>query len=154
MESDQALYWAVTIIIIMGTVTYLNQEVPACVDDTVQVSPVTNYSEKQVNNISEQIESNILVFKTSGSSMEPLISDSEKCVCMKAGSYETGDIVVYFADFGNGFEGIAHKIVYMNITDGEIVTKGVNNNFSDNPIKKENVLCKIPMVKKYTLLGV
>ena len=142
--------WIITIIIIMITLTYLNQEVPACIDNpTVQSNVTLNYSIPEVNNISHQLDSNILVFNTAGTSMLPLIKDNQRCACIKSATYSVGDIVVYFADFGQGFEGIAHKII--NIENESIITKGINNNQSDNPIKQENILCRIPSVPRYKL---
>lgn len=151
---DTTIKWSIVIIIIMGTIIYLNQEVPACIDNPIEknVTPQTNFSEPVVNELNAQAESNILVFETSGNSMYPEIKDKQKCVCVRSVTYSIGDIVVYFADAGNGFEGIAHKIVSMN--DSEIMTKGVNNLEADYPINQNNILCKIPKLKMYELYGI
>ena len=138
-------------IILMVSLIYLNQEVPACVDSPTPkpVNLTLNHTVQEINQVNEQLESNVVIFQTSGQSMNPLIRDNQRCLCVKSKEYKLGDIVVFFANFGQGFEGIAHKIVSIN--NSEITTQGVNNNFSDQPIKQENILCSIPFVKRYEL---
>lgn len=145
--------WILTIIVIMTTIAYLNQEVPACVDNPLGSSvPVTNYTTSQIDTINTKVQSDILVFQTSGNSMHGLIEDKQKCVCMKSNTYSLGDNVLFFADLGEGYTGIAHQIIF--IKNNTIITKGVNNVFSDNAIRAENILCKVPLVRRYNLYGV
>lgn len=144
---------ALTIIVIVATIIYLNQEVPACVDNPIFKSPtvVTNFSEEVVQELDAKAQSDILVFQTEGDSMYPLIKDNQKCVCVKSENYIVNDIVVFFANFGQGFTGIAHQIISI---DGEkIVTKGINNNETDHQINKNNIICKIAILPRYRLYG-
>lgn len=151
---DTSIKWFIVIIVIVGTIIYLNQEVPMCIDNPIQKSaPVLNYSNSTVDKVNTQLQSDIIIFETNGSSMEPLIHNNQRCACVRSQTYSVGDIVVFFGNFGEGFQGIAHPIINIS-EDGLITTHGINNNFSDYPIHKNNILCKIPLTKKINLLGI
>lgn len=135
----------------MIALLYLNQEVPACVvEELTEEIGETNITIEQIQQAQEKLESDILVVKTSGLSMSPVIKNNSRCLCMRKDSYEVGDIVAFFANFEEGFQGVAHEIVWTNGTS--VITKGVNNDFLDNEIGQENILCFIPKVRRYQIL--
>lgn len=141
--------WAIIIVIFMTTTSYLNQEVPMCIDNPSQANIPSIINESVVQELNEQIQSNTLIFQTSGQSMKPVITDNQRCACVMSDTYQVGDIIVFFAEFPQGIEAIAHQIIGIN--GEEITTKGVNNNFTDGTLKVDNILCKIPTVKRYEL---
>lgn len=146
----------VAVLIIFMTITmYLNQEVPACISFTPQnisqeIVPITNYTQPIVAQMNEELNLKDIAFKTKGHSMEPLIHENQICNCEKSEEYKIGDTVIYFADTGYGYTAIAHQIVF---TDGQTFTiKGLNNSVADGNIQKEDILCKIPLVRKWRLI--
>lgn len=151
--SRSLLEIVICVILLMGIVIYLNQEVPACIDSPTpkNITLTTNFSQPVVEELDTKLQSDVVVFQTSGDSMKGTISDNSKCICIKKESYLLGDIVVFFANSGNGFQGVAHKIIFKNET--EIITKGTNNKEADYPIKEENILCKIATIERYKLYG-
>lgn len=144
----------------MGIVIYLNQEVPACIDNpSPTVNPVLNYSQNTVEEVNTQLnnvsisEPSVVIVETKGQSMLPEIKPDQRCSCIRSEYYSVGDIVVFFRNFGSGYEGVMHKIAYINTTSEEIITKGINNNFTDSLIHQNNILCKIPTLKRWELIG-
>lgn len=119
---------------------YLISSVPYCVpgnfnEATIKIEPSTllpvlNYGE-------------LILLDVSGNSMFPTIRDNSKCLCEKRKDLKVGDII----GFVSNDNGILHRII--SIDSEKIVTKGDNNDFIDYPIKRADVLCKIPEVPRY-----
>lgn len=122
---------------------YLISLVPYCVPDDFNGERVKIEKDASlyVSNYSE-----LILLHVDGNSMFPTIKDKSRCLCEGKNDYFFGDIV---ASVSNE-QGILHRIISIN--DGEIFTKGDNNDFIDYPIKKEEIICRVPEVPRYVLL--
>lgn len=142
----------VVIILFLIIISSNSQLVPLCVQpskDTKNINASSEYSKVYVSSLKQEVEKSYLVFRTSGSSMQPAIHEGLNCLCLKKSKYNVGDIVVFFYDIDGSLEAIGHRIFY---TDGEnVITKGDNNPSPDNPIKTKDILCNIPEVPQYKL---
>lgn len=78
-------------------------------------------------------------FQCISGSMEPVININDIVVVKKNTTYEVNDIVTYIQKDTGVF--ITHKII--SIDNGEIVTKGDQNNDSDTPIVKDDIVGKV-----------
>lgn len=134
------LFYAGVIILIL----YLISPVPYCVlgdGEDLQNSETKSASELLNLKDGEEILLHVL-----GNSMYPIIRNDSRCLCEKSENYEIGDIVVFFT----GEDVIGHRII--GIIGEEILTKGDYNNFVDNSIEEEQVVCKIPEVPRFRVL--
>lgn len=134
---------------------YLIQKVPSCIQFKKQVAETDISNILYNNSILAELKtsldtSNYLIFWTQGKSMEPIINDNSKCICLKKTKYEKDDIIAFFINTSEGWQGIAHQIV--EIEGDKVTTKGINNQFPDIPLKQENILCYIPKIWKYQLI--
>jgi len=146
-----------TLLIIIGIflLVYYTQQVPYCVPLSIDYSAKeqipTEYLEPEIIETSKKIEDRgFIIVHTIGESMLPSIRPNSKCVCQRKKNYEIGDIVLYYMESEDGFIGIAHRIV---AEDGDTVyTKGDNNNFIET-IREENIMCYIPELPRYQIVG-
>lgn len=122
--------------------------------------PVCRFSEQQVT-VTEPTECDIIERQNQfsgdielpqlylGMSMYPYIKDNQICLCEAVDEYKIGDVVSFYTHYNGKVKFIGHRIVDI-FPNGEIVTKGDNNEVTDyNTITKEQIFCKI---KEETLL--
>lgn len=133
---------------------YLFQKVPSCIQFEKQAVEDTGsalYNNSVLAELKTNLDmSNYLTFWAQGKSMGPVIRDNSKCVCLKKIKYEKGDIIAFFMNTSEGWQGIAHQII--EIEGDKVTTKGVNNDFTDISLKQENILCYIPQVWRYQVI--
>lgn len=111
----------------------------------------TIYSDTTLNNLLSEIKQNgYIVFNTQGTSMLPTIKDNSRCSCYPNKDYYIGDIIAFFGNTSEGWQGVLHKII--NIDGDTVITQGTNNDFPDIPLKKENILCKVPQEPRYKII--
>lgn len=73
--------------------------------------------------------------------MNPSIQEGDISICTETDKFQEGDIVVFNGiSQGNPYILIQHRIVEKNKT--HLVTKGDNNDYMDEPIKRRDVICK------------
>lgn len=156
MKQKRLLIFLVVILVVITLFDlYLIQKVPSCIQfekqGTVNDTGSALYNNSEVAKLKTNLEiSDYLVFWAQGESMEPTIKDNSKCICLKKTRYKKGDIIIFFMDTSEGWQGIGHQII--SIEGDEVITKGINNQFLDIPLKQENILCYIPKMWRYQLI--
>lgn len=110
---------------------YFIEPIPYCNEDNSQV----------VDN------KDFLYLKVKGNSMFPTITNNSRCVCIKKEEYFVNDIVLYAVEINGEIEGIMHRII--KIDGNKIYTKGDANNFTESPMKKENIICSVPYYPRF-----
>jgi hypothetical protein len=121
------------IIPILLIIFYFIEPIPYCNEDS------TLFIDKSVQDF--------LYLKVKGNSMFPTIIDNSRCVCIAKEEYYVNDIILYAVEINGDIEGILHRIV--KIDGKEIYAKGDANNFTESPMKKENIICSVPYYPRF-----
>jgi len=131
-------------------VAYLSIPVPSCIplpqNQLTNIEPDASYNQEKTINISTALEQNgYILIDAIGKSMGDL--ENKRCSCQQVNDYNIGDIVAYYG--ANSI--IGHRIIGITF-EGDYILKGDSNNFVDSSlVKKEQIICKIPLVKRWEL---
>lgn len=141
--SKEFLSCAILILLIF----YLSNPVPYCRVTEKQFSEDEIYNSLEASEIKEITT---VLLNVKGTSMIPTIQDNSECLCVKKEKYEINDIIFFFAEINNQFNGISHRII--KIEGDEYYTRGDGNDFIDPPMTKESIVCAIPFIPRYKTL--
>lgn len=136
------------IILLVFLFLYLIYPMPYCHHQTPTEENITTKkieSEEELKKIPNTIKTTVR-----GTSMFPVIKNNSKCLCTKKRNYKAGDIVMFVGKSDGKIETILHEII---IKDSNgYYTKGLNNDFIDPKIRKENIICSVPEIPRYQKL--
>jgi len=138
---------ALIIILSVFVIFYLLEPVPYCKISNKQISGNSIYTSEQIMEVKNITA---ILLNVIGTSMLPTIQDNSQCLCIQKERYLIGDIIFFFANINNEIHGVSHRI--MKIDNGDIYTKGDNNDWIDPPMTKENIVCSIPNIPRYKVL--
>ncbi len=145
MDNKIFIYIGVILLFVYVIIPYITLPAPLCKVITDQ-----NYSNKTPYTTEEElkiISSVLVLLHVRGESMLPTIKNNSKCLCVKKGNYNIGDIIFFVVDIEGEKEKISHRI--FSIEDEKVFTKGDNNDWVDPPITEKNIVCAIPEFPRY-----
>jgi signal peptidase I len=86
------------------------------------------------------LTTDVLIFTTYGTSMEPLISENNTVLCTPQADYDVGDVVAYNNTWWNQL--VLHRIIYKE--DNNFLMQGDNETEMDAGVQSlDDIICKV-----------